>query len=189
MVFNYGMVLQLLPTECQESEFNQQIGNARFVRNHYLAKREEMYKNSKTTLTVSDYKKNYLPKLKSDKPFLKLSDKFALESAVEHAAYDHFFDNIKNGRKAGFPKFTSKYKPNGNSYTTKFTNNNIELTLIDNLPYVKLPKIGNVRFVLPIKQTINSILPKNTRITSATIRRFNGAYTISLFCSVRAALP
>jgi putative transposase len=52
--------------------------------------------------------------------------------------------------------------------------------LIDNLPYIKIPKVGKVRFILPFGQTINSILPNNTRITSATIRRFNGEYTISL---------
>ena len=52
--------------------------------------------------------------------------------------------------------------------------------MIDNIPYIKIPKVGKVRFVLPVKQTINSILPSNTRITSATTRRFNGEYTISL---------
>ena len=116
-----------------------------------------------------------------EKEILKLRN-LALEAAVEHvqAAYDKFFNNIKNGRKAGFPKFASKYKPNGNAYTTKFTNNNIELMMEDNVPHVKIPKVGKIRFVSPVGQTINSILPKNTRITSATIRRFNGIYTISL---------
>ena len=182
MVLNYGVVLRALPTDEQESEFSQQIGNARFVRNDYLNMRMSQYQKDKTTLSVADYKKNHLPKLKEDKPFLSLSDKFALESAIEHVddAYKHFFDNLKNGRKAGFPRFASKYKPSGNSYTTKFTNNNIELMMVDNVPHIKLPKVGKVRFVMPAKQTINSILPNNARITSATIRRFNGEYTISL---------
>ena len=182
MVFNYGVILKLLPIEDQVFKMNQQIGNARFVRNDYLNERETQYKKDKSTLTVADYKKNHLPKLKKAKPFLSLSDKFALESAIEHVddAYQHFFNNLKNGRKAGFPKFASKYKPNGNSYTTKFTNNNIELMIVDSFPYIKIPKIGKVRFVMPAKQTINSILPNHTRITSATIRRFNGEWTISL---------
>jgi putative transposase len=185
MVLNYGVVLNALPTEIQESNFSQQIGNARFVRNDYLTQRNALYQSSKKTLSVADYKKNHLPKLKASKPFLMLSDKFALEDAIERVddAYNHFYNNIKNGKtgkQAGFPKFASKYKPNGNSYTTKFTNNNIELKMVNNLPYVKLPKIGLVRIVMPVKQTINSILPDNTRITSATIRRFNGEWTISL---------
>jgi hypothetical protein len=51
MIFNCGTVLQLLPLVGQESLFNQQIGNARLVRNHYRTKREEMYKSPKITLT------------------------------------------------------------------------------------------------------------------------------------------
>lgn len=86
-------------------------------------------------------KKNYLPKLKEENEFLQLSDKFALESAIEHIdnAYKKFYENVKLYRKVGkykkgrkhnnvygFPQFASKYKPNGNKYTTKFTNNNID---------------------------------------------------------------
>ena len=182
ILFSYGKVLRLLPTEVETQNINQQIGNARFVRNSYLNERNKIYETSKTTLTVADYKKNYLPKLKEDNPFLYLSDKFALESAVERVddAYNHFFDNLKNGRKAGFPKMASKFKPNGNSYTTKFTNNNIGLYIIDGLPYIKLPKLGKMRFVLPVGETIDSIFPRGTKITSATIRRSNDIYTVSL---------
>ena len=39
MVSNYGVVLSLVPAEEQVSLLNQQIGNARFVRNRYLADR------------------------------------------------------------------------------------------------------------------------------------------------------
>lgn len=147
--------------------------------------RNEQYKIDKTTLSVNDYKKNNLPELKVTHSFLYSSDKFALESAIENVqdAFDHFYDNIKNGKRgkqSGFPKFASKYKPNGNSYITKFSNNNIELLIIDNLPYIKLPKVGKIRFVLPFKQAIDTILPKHTRITSATIHQSNGKYTVSL---------
>ena len=185
MIFNCGVVLNLIPTDTQFTDFNQQIGNARVVRNNYLEKRNEMYKDNKAILSVSDYKKNYLPSLKEEKPYLKLSDKFALESAVERVddAYQHMYDNIKKGKKGkqiGFPKFATKYKPSGNSYTTKFTNNNIELLMENNLPYIKLPKIGKVRFVLPQNQTINTILPFNGRITSATIKKCGSTYTVSL---------
>ena len=182
MLFNYGIILSLLPNEKQTININQQIGNARFVRNNYLSERKNLYETSKETLFVSDYKKNFLPKLKEENGFLKLSDKFALESAIEHVddAYNHFFENIKNGKKAGFPKFVDKYKESGNSYTTKYTNNNIELLMIDKLPYVKIPKVGKVRFVLPKGKTLQDIQPKNTNITSATIKRNKDTYTISL---------
>ena len=185
MVFNYGIVLMTLPTEENIRAFNQQIGNARFVRNDYLSQRNNVYLTTKSILSVAEYKKDYLPKLKSEHQFLKLSDKFALEAAIENVqkAFEHFYDNIKSGKKgkeSGFPKFVSKYKPNGNAYATKFTNNNIELMEVNSLPYIKLPKVGLVRFVMPLGQTIHSILANNTRITSASIHRFNGQYTVSL---------
>ena len=41
-VQNYGIILSLLPTKEQSENFNQQIGNARFVRNDYLSKRMEL---------------------------------------------------------------------------------------------------------------------------------------------------
>lgn len=182
MLLNYGIILSLLQNEKQTININQQIGNARFVRNNYLSERKNLYETSKETLFVSDYKKKFLPKLKEENGFLKLSDKFALESAIEHVddAYNHFFENIKNGKKAGFPKFVDKYKESGNSYTTKYTNNNIELLMIDKLPYVKIPKVGKVRFVLPKGKTLQNIQPENTNITSATIKRNKDTYTISL---------
>jgi putative transposase len=191
MVSNCGIILQLLPTDEQATNLNQQIGNARFVRNNYLTERINLYTTSKTTLSPADYKKNYLPALKNNNPFLLLSDKFALESAVEHVdnAYNNFFDNLKKGKKAGFPKFTNKYKPNGNSYTTKFTNNNIELLMVDNIPYLKLPKIGKVRFILPIKQTISTLQPFNARITSVTIKKHNGIYTASIQMEAIVDIP
>ena len=181
-IHNYGIQLKLLPTEEQSNCLNQQIGNARFVRNHYLNDRIELYKNTKQTLTIEKYKKDYLPILKQNNEFLKLSDKFALESAIEHVdnAYKKFFENIKNGNKKGFPKFVSKYKPNGNKYTTKFTNNNIEILEINGLPYIKLPKLGKIRFILPKTHTINTLIPNNTKILSVSIQKQNNSYTVSL---------
>ena len=92
MVFNYGIVLMTLPTEENIRAFNQQIGNARFVRNDYLSQRNNVYLTTKSILSVAEYKKDYLPKLKSEHQFLKLSDKFALEAAIENVqkAFEHF---------------------------------------------------------------------------------------------------
>lgn len=181
-IWNFGIVLALIPSEKQKSQLNQQIGNARFVANQYLAKRKEVYNTEKRTLTVSEYKKADLPKLKTSYPFLKNSDKFALEAGIEHidTAYKNFFENLKKGKKAGFPKFVSRFKPNGNSYTTKFTNNNIEFLEIDGLPYIKLPKVGKVRFIMPWKLTLETLMPKETKILSACIKYQRKSYTVSL---------
>ena len=203
-VYNYGFKLQLLPNEEQITNFNQQIGNARFVRNTYLNDRIKFYEDNKTILSVSEYKKTYLPKLKEENEFLKLSDKFALENALECVdnAYNKFYENVKTHKKVGkykkgrkhnnvygFPQFVSKYKPNGNRYTTKFTNNNIELLYIEKLPYIKIPKVGKVRYIMPSftknqisnnKDGLENVLLPNSRITSITISKEGNDYFVSL---------
>ena len=52
-VYNFGCKLCLQPTKDQEEQLNQQIGNARFVRNNYLSSRIEYYEQNKTILSVS----------------------------------------------------------------------------------------------------------------------------------------
>ena len=176
-VHNYGLVLELIPDDSQRAGFAQQIGNARFMRNQYLNDRIAYYEETRKTLPVDVYKKEYFPKLKEQYKFLTLSDKFALESAIEHVdrAYKNFFDG-----RAAFPKFTSKWKPSGNSYTTKRANRNIRLEERDGLPYIKLPKVGLVRFVLPKKQTIQTLVPYGTSILSVAVKKKGDRYTASL---------
>ena len=176
-IHNYGVLLELIPGD-KQSAINQQIGNARVVHNDYLSKREEYYKETKKALTVSQYKKEYLPALKDEKEYLKDTDKFVYENACRNVddAYNRFFKGL-----SGFPKYVSRTKPNGNSFTTNFTNNNIELKMIDGIPYVKLPKVGCVRFILPKGKILTDIQPHGVSIKAATVRReLNGSYRIAL---------
>ena len=175
-IWNYGVVLELVPGE-KQSAINQQIGNARFVHNNYLHERKKYYNLYKKTLTISQYQKDYLPKLKEERDYLKTSDKFVYENACRNVdnAYNRFFKG-----EAGFPKYASYNKPNGNSFTTNYTNNNIELKMIDRMPYVKLPKLGYIRFVLPKGKTLADIQPHGTSIKAATVTRSNTIYRISI---------
>ena len=176
-IHNYGVLLELIP-EDKQAAINQQIGNARVVHNDYLSKREEYYKETKKALTVSQYKKEYLPALKDEKEYLKDTDKFVYENACRNVddAYNRFFKGL-----SGFPKYASRTKPNGNSFTTNFTNNNIELKMIDGIPYVKLPKIGNIRFILPKGKILADIQPQGVSIKAATVSREpDGSYRIAL---------
>lgn len=176
-IYNYGVLLELIP-EGKQAAINQQIGNARVVHNDYLSKREEYYKETKKTLTVLQYKKEYLPALKKEKEYLNNTDKFVYENAFRNVddAYNRFFKGL-----SGFPKYASRTKPNGNSFTTNFTNNNIELKMTDGIPYVKLPKIGNVRFILPKGKTLNDIQPHGVSIKAATVSKEpDGSYRIAL---------
>ena len=176
-IHNYGVLLELIP-EDKQAAINQQIGNARVVHNDYLSKREEYYKETKKTLTVLQYKKEYLPALKKEKEYLNNTDKFVYENACRNVddAYNRFFKGL-----SGFPKYASRTKPNGNSFTTNFTNNNIELKMTDGIPYVKLPKIGNVRFILPKGKTLADIQPQGVSIKAATVSKEpDGSYRIAL---------
>ena len=172
-----GLQLHILPTEEQKNLIANTNGCARVARNEYLDKRIEKFETDRTTLSVAVFKKEYLPKLKEEKPWLKEVDKFALEAAIE--AVDNAYTNFFNGN-ADFPKFVSKYKPNGNRYTTKVTNGNIALVEENGLPYIKLPKLGKVRFVLPKGQTVSGLFLPNTRITKATVIKDGKHYLVSL---------
>ena len=176
-IHNYGVILELIPGD-KQAAINQQIGNARVVRNDYLSKRIDYYKENKETLTVSKYKKDYLPALKKEKEYLNGTDKFVYENACRNVddAYNRFFKGL-----SGFPKYASRTKPNGNSFTTNFTNNNIELKMIDGIPHVKLPKLGNIRFILPKGKVLADIQPHGVSIRAATVsRESDGSYRISL---------
>ena len=164
-IHNYGVLLELIP-EDKQAAINQQIGNARVVHNDYLSKREEYYKETKKALTVSQYKKEYLPALKDEKEYLKDTDKFVYENACRNVddAYNRFFKGL-----SGFPKYASRTKPNGNSFTTNFTNNNIELKMID------------IRFILPKGKILADIQPQGVSIKAATVSREpDGSYRIAL---------
>ena len=183
-VIYYGLKLRLVPTEEQATALNQQIGNARFVRNRYLADRIAYYKEHKesdpdgATLTPSEYKKNWLPKLKEEFDFLNLSDKFALENAIFNVddAYKRFFKGQNN-----FPKFASRFKPNGNRYQTNYTNGNLGLVCGNGIRdyYAKIPKVGQVKVILPLGETPDTLIRPGVRIGKASISRSGQNYYIS----------
>ena len=52
--------------------------------------------------------------------------------------------------------------------------------MIDGLPYLKLPKIGNVWFVLPKGKTLADLQPQGVSIKSSTVTRTNSRYRVSL---------
>ena len=121
--------------------------------------------NDMSFVLTNDVKNDYL--------FLKEVDKFALESSLRNLdnAYNRFFGNVKMRKKPyGFPTFKSKRKSK-KSYTTKFTNSNIELNLEENK--IKLPKVGWMPF--------NGETQPSGRLLNATvIHQPNGVYTVSL---------
>src|SRR5699024_893677 len=106
-----------------------------------------------------------IPKLKKQYAFLKEVDSIALQKSVENLA-DSFDRSYKKKNK--YPRFKSKKNP-VQSYTTKHTNGNIAVED----QYIKLPKLGLVRFAKSREVT--------GKILSATIRRNpSGKYFVSV---------
>lgn len=164
---------RIYPNKQQEQLIQRTFGCCRFVYNHYLAKRIEMYKENKSTMKYNACSSD-LKNLKTEYEWLKEVDSVSIQSSLKDldAAYQNFFREIKKGNKnQGFPKFKSK-KSNRKSYKTKFTNNNIQI--LDR--YIKLPKLGLVK--CKISKQISG------RILNATISQNpSGKYFVSVCCT------
>lgn len=159
---------RLYPNKKQIELINKTFGCVRFVYNHYLAKREEIYKTQGITFNYNDCSKD-LTNLKQVNTWLKEVDKFALQNALKDL--DDAFKNFFEGR-ARYPKF--KRKRNGyQSYRTAFTNNNIEIRGNK----IKLPKLGWVKF--------SKSRDIKGRILNVVISRTStGKYFVSVCCRV-----
>ena len=185
-VVHYGIVLCVKPNEYQKILFNKTFGCSRLIYNDYLSNRQEYYNAEGKTLSVANYKKNILTPKKKTKEFsfLQEVDKFALEVACENVqdAYDRFFK-----RQNKYPKRKTKRKAK-KTYTTKMTNNNI---CIEGKT-IKIPKAGNVPFIMPKtngnENKLLKVINGKSRILNATISLQGGKYYISLCCEEQVDL-
>ena len=156
------------PNKEQQFLFAKTFGCARFVYNYYLHKKIELYKSSKESMSYNKCSAD-LTQLKKELIWLKEVDKWSLQNSLKNldSAYQKFFKE-----HIGFPKFKSK-KTHRYSYTTTFTNNNIEY----NNNKIKLPKLGWVK--VRDKQ-----IPQG-RILNATVSQTpSGKYYIALCCEM-----
>ena len=182
ILVNKAYKFRIYPNKKQIELINKTIGCSRFVFNFFLGKQkekdaywyicEEMVQNGQ--LTVNNWKGKCLNKyetvksvkeLKKQYPFLKEVDSIALQKSAENLADSYKGYYIKQNK---YPRFKSKKNP-VQSYTTRHTNGNI--AVIDN--YIKLPKLGLVRFAKSREV--------KGKILSATVRRNpSGKYFASI---------
>ena len=157
MIIHKAFKFRLYPTEEQASALRQQGGNARFLYNLLLERRERQYREEQTS-----YKRNdmmaHLPIIKEEFPFLKESFSQSLQQVVHqlHHAYVRFFE-----KKGKHPTFKSKHQ-NSDSFTVP------QKWRIDRR-FVFLPKVGEVswRMHRPIEGT-----PKHLTVTQDGDRWF-----------------
>ena len=124
--------IRLYPDREQADLFQKTFGCCRFLYNHMLADKTEMYEKTgkMKRLTPAGYKK--------DHPWLKEVDSLALANVQLHleSAYKKYFSQ----EKAGHPKFKSKHRSR-KSYTTNVVNGNIRIEG----GKLRLPKAGYVK--------------------------------------------
>ena len=130
---------RIYPNKEQRIQIAKTFGCCRFVYNQTLAYRKDIYEQEKKSLSKTDCNNYCNRKLKSQYEWLKEADKFALTNAIYNmdSAYQKFFRE-----HAGYPKFKSKHE-NHKSYTTNYTNGNIEVNFENNK--AKLPKLKWVK--------------------------------------------
>ena len=141
---------RLYPDREQADLFQKTFGCCRFLYNHMLADKTEMYEKTgkMKRLTPAGYKKDY--------PWLKEVDSLALANVQLHleAAYKKYFSQ----KKAGHPKFKSKHRSR-KSYTTNVVNGNIRVEG----GKLRLPKAGYVKI------RCHREIPENYVLKSVTV--------------------
>ena len=158
---------RIYPNNEQKIQIAKTFGCCRFVYNHTLTYRKEVYEKEKKSVSRTDCNNYCNRELKKAYEWLKEVDKFALTNAIYNmdAAYQKFFR-----KNAGYPKFKSKHD-NHKSYTTNFTNGNITVDFEGNR--VKLPRVKGVKAKLHRKFS--------GQIKSATISQVpSGKYYVSV---------
>ena len=147
------------------------IGCSRFVFNHFLAERSILYESEKKTLSCNDCSA-MLTQLKKELTWLSEVDSTALQSSLRFLddSFKRFFS-----RQNDYPRFKSRKNP-VQSYTSKFTNNNIAVE--DS--FLKLPKLGLVRFAKSREV--------DGRIISATVsRKPSGKFFVSILAETEVS--
>ena len=168
----YSYKFRIYPTRTQEDLIQRTFGCCRFVFNHFLAQRMEMYKETGKAPTRFQQDKE-LTVLKRELEWLKEVDATSLQASLQalDTAYQNFFRRVKQGGKPGYPRFKSK-RDHRKSYKSKCVGTNIKV--LDKA--VQLPKLGLVK--CRISKEVKG------RILSATVRQNpSGKYFVALCCT------
>ena len=168
----YSYKFRLYPTKAQEQQISRNFGCCRYVFNHFLAQKQEHYKETGKAPTRFQQDKA-LTSMKQELPWLKEADSTSLQAALQDldAAFQNFFRRVKKGEKPGYPRFKSK-KNRHKSYKSKCVGTNIKV--LGNA--VQLPKLGLVK--CRISKEVRG------RILSATVSQNpSGKYFVALCCT------
>ncbi|MDE5834143.1 MAG: IS200/IS605 family element transposase accessory protein TnpB [Ruminococcus sp.] len=164
---------RIYPDREQQIQIAKTFGCCRFVYNQILSYRKNQYETEKKSMNKTACNNYCNQVLKPKYEWLKDVDKFALTNSIYNmdTAYQKFFRE-----HTGYPRFKSRHNRK-KSYTTNFTNNNIEV--FGNS--IKLPKLKQVKAKVHRKFT--------GEIKSATVSQTpSGKYYVSVLVETEHAI-
>ncbi len=161
---------RIYPNKEQRELLFKTFGCVRYVYNHYLNKRIELYKNEGKSLTYYDCAKD-LTCLKKELPWLCEVSNVALQQSLRDldSAYKKFFKE-----HSGYPKFKSKHD---HRCSFRVQNGNKDTSIIVESRCVKLPKLGKVKY------RDKRGVPKGKILNATISQEPSGKFYVSICCT------
>lgn len=138
-----GLEIRLYPSKEQRVLMDRTLGCSRFVYNHVLAMKKELWE---------DYKLSFNPNLKSFKEEWKFLTKVPSQALANSymdcmAAFNNFFNSIKKKTKqeSKFPKFHKKGQKDSFRIAATKTSKGYDIRIKD-YEHIKVPKLGLIKF-------------------------------------------
>lgn len=172
-----GLEIRLYPSKEQRVLIDRTLGCSRFVYNHVLAMKKELWE---------DYKLSFNPSLKSFKEEWKFLTKVPSQALANSymdcmSAFNNFFNSIKKKTKqeAKFPKFHKKGQKDSFRIAATKTSKGYDIR-IEDYEHIKVPKLGLIKF-----RNYNGIDWSKIRVYNITIKKTpTGKYFASLCCEL-----
>ena len=172
-----GLEVRLYPSKEQRVLIDRTFGCCRFVYNHVLGMKKELWE---------DYKLSFNPNLKSFKEEWKFLTKVPSQALANSyidclTAFNNFFNSVKKKTKqeVKFPKFHKKGQKDSFRIAATKTSKGYDIR-IEDYEHIKVPKLGNVKF-----RNYNNMDWSNIHIYNITIKKTpTNKYFASLCCEL-----
>ena len=172
-----GLEVRLYPSKEQKVLIDRTLGCSRFVYNHVLGMKKELWE---------DYKLSFNPNLKSFKEEWKFLTKVPSQALANSymdcmTAFNNFFNSIKKktNHEAKFPKFHKKGRKDSFRIASTKTSKGYDIR-IEDYEHIKVPKFGLIKF-----RNYNNIDWSKVHIYNITIKKNStGKYFASLCCEL-----
>ena len=172
-----GLEIRLYPSKEQRALIDKTLGCSRFVYNHVLALKKELWE---------DYKLLFNPNLKSFKEEWKFLTKVPSQALANSymdcmTAFNNFFNSLKSKSKSqqSFPKFHKKGQKDSFRIAATKTSKGYDIR-IEDYEHIKVPKIGLIKF-----RNYNNFDWNTVHIYNITIKKTTAnKYFASLCCEL-----